>query len=89
MQSDARTAFATNDVERIDRTPDLLADAFVEALSVRDIDAPVCIACLGKILNRPAGEVVDEVMSLYASFDIRLNDAGTCRICERHTVVVS
>jgi hypothetical protein len=85
MQSDAWTAYATHDVHRIDRAPDLLAGAFVDTLSVRDVDAPVCIACLGKVLNRPAGEVVDEVMSPYVSFDIRLNDAGTCRICARHT----
>ena len=88
MQSDAWTAFATNDVRKMDRTPELLADAFADAFSVRDIEPPVCIECLGKVLNRPAGEVVDEVMSMYTWFDLTLNDSGTCRICDRHTVVV-
>ena len=88
MQSDTWTAFATTDLRATDRGPELLADAFTDAFSVRDIEPPVCIACLAKTLNRPAGEIVDEVMSMYTSFDLALNDSGTCRICSRRTVVV-
>ncbi len=64
------------------------AFATVDALSVRDVETPVCIACLSKTLRRSAGDVVDEVMTMYSSFDVTLNDAGTCRLCARRTVVV-
>jgi NADH:ubiquinone oxidoreductase subunit E len=84
MQSDAWIAFATNDVREMDRSSELLADAF----SVRDIEPPVCIDCLANVLHRPKGEVVDEVMSMYTWFDLTLNESGHCRICSRRTVVV-
>jgi hypothetical protein len=88
MQIEAWSRFATNDVRAMDRSPELLADAFVDAFSVRDVDPPVCIECLSKALRRSTGEIVDEVMSMYASFDVTLNDSGTCRLCARRTVVV-
>lgn len=88
MQSEAWTAFATTDVRTMDRSPELLADAFADAFSVRDIEPPVCIDCLADILHRPKGDVVDEVMSMYAWFDLTLNESGHCRVCARRTVVV-
>ncbi|MBM3217862.1 MAG: hypothetical protein FJZ38_04135 [Candidatus Rokubacteria bacterium] len=88
MQSEAWTAYATNDVRAMDRAPELLADAFADAFSVRDIEPPVCNDCLSRILHRPKGEVVDEVMAMYTWFDLTLNDSGHCRVRSRRTVVV-
>jgi hypothetical protein len=81
MLSEVWNAFATTSVHETDRTGD--------ATSVRDIELPVCIDCLARIMNRPTADVVYDVMAAYASFDVRLDEAGHCRVCARRTVVVS
>ena len=80
MLSDVWNAFTTTNVRDDDRTGN--------AGSVRDIELPVCIECLARILHRSAGDVVYEVMAHYASFELTLNEAGHCRVCSRRTVVV-
>jgi hypothetical protein len=86
MQSDAWNAFAS-DTRAVDRTPEVVTEAEGDAFAAWKVTPPVCIECLARTMRRSTGDVVDEVMALYARFKVALSEVGHCR-CSRRTVVV-